>query len=185
MSFQKGLLRSSDVTGEGFPTDRFTKIASAAKITSGESFETAYSFLSYFGRANYKFLDRYLLGATVRVDGSSRFGRDKRYGTFPSVSAGWIISEEGFLKESETLSFLKLRGSYGLTGNAEIGDFASLTLYGGTNYGGASGVLPTSLGDPGLTWENTATTDLALEFGLFNDRISGIVDVYYKKTNDL
>jgi TonB-dependent starch-binding outer membrane protein SusC len=185
MSFQKGLLREADVTGEGFPTDRFTKIASAARITAGTSSETAYSFLSYFARANYKFLDRYLLGATVRVDGSSRFGRDNRYGTFPSISAGWILSEENFLKDSEVLSFLKLRGSYGLTGNAEIGDFASLTLYGGTNYGGQSGVLPTSLGDPGLTWENTATSDLALEFGLFNDRISGVVDVYYKKTNDL
>jgi TonB-linked SusC/RagA family outer membrane protein len=185
MSFQKGLFRNSDVTGEGFPTDRFQKIASAAKITAGTSFETAYSFLSYFGRANYKLADKYLLGATVRVDGSSRFGKANRYGTFPSVSAGWIASEENFLKESRVLSFLKFRGSYGLTGNAEIGNFSSLTLYGGTNYGGSSGVLPTSLGDPQLTWENTSTADVALEFGFLNDRISGVVDLYYKKTNDL
>ena len=185
MSFAKGFFRNSNVTGEGFPTDRFTKIASAAKITSGTSTETEYSFLSYFARANYKLADKYLLGGTVRVDGSSRFGKDKRYGTFPSVSAGWIASEEKFLKDSKTLTFLKFRGSYGLTGNAEIGNFASLTLYGGTNYGGSSGVLPTSLGDPGLTWENTATADVAMEFGFLNDRISGIVDLYQKKTNDL
>ncbi|HEY0895116.1 MAG TPA: SusC/RagA family TonB-linked outer membrane protein, partial [Sphingobacteriaceae bacterium] len=96
-----------------------------------------------------------------------------------------IASEENFLKDSKFLSFLKLRGSYGLTGNAEIGNFASLTLYEGVSYGGGSGTIPSQLGDPALTWENTATTDIALEFGLFNDRISGIVDWYDKKTSDL
>lgn len=184
-SYQKGTYRNSDITGEGFPSDRFTKIASAAKITGGTAFETAYSIISYLGRANYKLADRYLLGATVRVDGSSRFGKENRYGTFPSVSAGWIASEENFLKNSGLVSFLKLRGSYGLTGNAEIGNFASLTLYEGVSYGGGSGTIPSQLGDPALTWENTATTDIALEFGLFNDRVSGIVDWYHKKTSDL
>lgn len=184
-SFQKGTYRNSDITGEGFPSDRFTKIASAAKITGGTAFETAYSIVSYLARANYKFADRYLLGATVRVDGSSRFGKENRYGTFPSVSAGWIASEENFLKDNDFLSFLKLRASYGLTGNAEIGNFASLTLYEGVSYGGGSGTIPSQLGDPALTWENTATADVALEFGLFNDRVSGIVDWYHKKTSDL
>ncbi|HEY1007544.1 MAG TPA: TonB-dependent receptor [Sphingobacteriaceae bacterium] len=184
-SYQKGTYRNSDITGEGFPSDRFTKIASAAKITGGTAFETAYSIMSYLARANYKLSDRYLLGATVRVDGSSRFGTENRYGTFPSVSAGWIASEEGFLKGNDVVSFLKLRGSYGLTGNAEIGNFASRTLYEGVSYGGGSGTIPSQLGDPSLTWENTATTDLAVEFGFFRDRISGIVDWYHKKTSDL
>ncbi|HEY0898708.1 MAG TPA: SusC/RagA family TonB-linked outer membrane protein, partial [Sphingobacteriaceae bacterium] len=185
ITYQRGSLRNASVTGEGFPTDRFTKIASAASISAGTSFETEFSFLSYLARANYKFADKYLLGATVRVDGSSRFGKDNRYGAFPSASLGWIISEENFLKGNPVLTFLKLRGSYGLTGNAEIGNFASLTLFGGTSYNQTPGVIPTSLGDPSLSWETTATTDVALEFGLFNDRVSAIVDAYHKKTSDL
>ncbi|MBE7175432.1 MAG: TonB-dependent receptor [Mucilaginibacter polytrichastri] len=184
-SFQNSKFRFNSVTGNVFPSDRFTKIASAAIKADGTSSETAYTFLSYLARVNYKYADKYLVGATVRTDASSRFGADNRYGTFPSVSAGWIISEEEFLKDNAALSFLKLRASYGLTGNAEIGNFASRTLYTGVNYAGVGGTIPSQLGDRSLTWETTKSTDIALDFGLLKDRISGSVDLYLKQTSDL
>src|SRR2546421_1895827 len=129
IEYQHGKTTSATVSGKGFPSDKFTKIASAAIIDNGSSTETEFSFVSYFAKANYKLKDRYLLSASFRVDGSSRFGKDNRYGVFPAASAGWIMTEEDFLKNSNTISFLKLRGSYGRTGNAEIGNFSSLTLY--------------------------------------------------------
>lgn len=185
IEYQKGQSSGSSVTGLAFPSDRFTKIASAAIISAGSSSESPFKFLSYFARANYKFKDRYLLGASIRRDGSSRFGRDNRYGWFPAASAGWIISEENFLSDNNFLSFLKLRSSYGLTGNAEIGDFPSRSLYAASAYSDISGLVPSQIGTPGLKWESTKQFDIGLDFGLFNNRISGEIDYFHKKTNDL
>ncbi len=112
-------------------------------------------------------MDRYLLGASFRVDGSSRFGKDKRYGSFPAVSLGWIVSEENFLRNSKALSFLKLRGSYGRTGNAEIGNFSSLSLYSATAYADIAGLIATQIGVPDLSWEKTTQFDIGLDFGFF------------------
>ncbi|MBL0133199.1 MAG: TonB-dependent receptor [Chitinophagaceae bacterium] len=183
--FQTGNTSGASVTGIGFPSDRFSKIASAAIIQAGSSTETRFAFLSYFAKANYKFMDRYLLGASFRVDGSSRFGKDKRYGSFPAVSLGWIVSEENFLRNSKALSFLKLRGSYGRTGNAEIGNFSSLSLYSATAYADIAGLIATQIGVPDLSWEKTTQFDIGLDFGFFNNRLSGEVDYFSKKTNDL
>ena len=184
-AFQDTKFRFSSVTGTTLPSDSFTKIASAAVISAGESSETRHTFVSYLARVNYKYEDKYLLSASIRTDGSSRFGVNNRYGTFPAVSAGWIINQEEFLKSSNWLSLLKLRGSYGLTGNAEIGDFASRNLYRGVNYAGVGGTRPSQLGDPNLSWENTTNYNVGLDFGLFSDRISGTVEYYKKKTTDL
>lgn len=184
-AFQDTKFRFSSVTGTTLPSDSFTKIASAAIISAGESSETRHTFVSYLARINYKYEDKYLLSASIRTDGSSRFGVNNRYGTFPAVSAGWIINQEEFLKSSSWLSLLKLRGSYGLTGNAEIGDFASRNLYRGVNYAGVGGTRPSQLGDPNLSWENTSNYNLGLDFGFFSDRISGTVEYYKKKTTDL
>jgi TonB-linked SusC/RagA family outer membrane protein len=184
-AFQDTKFRYSSVTGTTLPSDSFTKIASAAIISAGESSETRHTFVSYLARVNYKYEDKYLLSASIRTDGSSRFGVNNRYGTFPAVSAGWIINQEEFLKSSDWLSLLKLRGSYGLTGNAEIGDFASRNLYRGVNYAGIGGTRPSQLGDPNLSWENTTNYNIGLDFGLFSDRISGTVEYYKKKTTDL
>lgn len=184
-TFQDTKFRYGTVTGTGFPSDRFVKVASAAKISAGSSFETAYTFLSYLARVNYKYADKYLIGASIRTDGSSRFGKNKQYGTFPSASIGWIANEESFLKSAEWLSLLKLRASYGLTGNAEIGNFASRTLYGGVNYAGTAGTLPNQLGDPNLTWETTSNLNFGLDFGIFKERLTGTIDLYQKKTKDL
>jgi TonB-dependent starch-binding outer membrane protein SusC len=183
--FQTGKTTGASVTGIGFPSDRFTKIASAAIIQAGSSTETRFAFISYFAKANYKFKDRYLLGASFRVDGSSRFGADNRYGTFPAVSAGWIISEEDFLKNNDLLSFLKLRASYGRTGNAEIGNFSSLSLFSASAYADVAGLISTQVGVPDLSWEQTDQFDIGLDFGFWNNRVSGEVDYFSKKTKDL
>lgn len=185
MAYQEGQLRYNMAEGKSFPSDLFTKITSAAIKSDASSSESRFSFLSYFARANYKLKNRYLFEATFRIDGSSRFGRDSQYGTFPAASVGWVVSEEEFLKGNPTLSFLKLRASYGNTGNAEIGNFASRTLYTGANYAGIPGTVPLNLGDGELTWENTAASNYGIDFGLFNDRLSGTVEAYFKKTTDL
>lgn len=185
IEFQNGKITGASVTGIGFPSNRFTKIASAAIIQGGSSTETGFAFLSYFAKANYKFKDRYLLGASFRVDGSSRFGKNNRYGTFPAMSAGWIITEEDFLKNSKTISFLKLRGSYGRTGNAEIGNFSSLSLFSASAYADIAGLIATQIGVPDLSWEKTDQFDIGLDFGFFNNRLTGEIDYFSKKTKDL
>lgn len=173
------------VEGEQFPSDEFKTLASAASITAGTSTITNYSFLSYFGRARYNFARKYLLNLSARVDGSSRFGQDKRYAFFPAASAGWVLSEEGFLKDNSLLSFLKLRASWGISGNADIGNFQSLGLYGSGNYNGVSTLSPDQIPNPALTWEKSTELDFGIDFGLFNNRLSGEVDYYIKNTTDL
>ncbi len=186
MEFQRSQTDRTESQGQGITVDQLQKLVSAPKITSGSSELTGFAFLSYFARANYKFNNRYLVSATVRYDGSTRFGETNRFGTFPSISAGWIISEEGFMKSIKpTLSFLKIKGSYGLTGNAEIGNFSQLPLYNGVGYAEIGGIRPNQLGNPNLKWEKTTQVDLGLEFGLFEDRISGDVTYFQKDTRDL
>lgn len=184
-NYQDIKTNSSSGSGRGFPNDNFKKLNNAAVILSGGSSESRYRFLSYISRANYKYKDRYLASVSVRADGSSRFGADNRYGIFPAASLGWIASEESFLKNNSTISFLKLRTSYGLTGNAEIGNFASRTLYNTIFYANQSGIVQSQIGTPSLTWENKATFDVGLDFGLFNGRLSGELDYYQSNTKDL
>ena len=185
MEYQTGTTKAANVTGRGFPSNRFSKIASAAIIEAGSSTETGFAFVSYFARANYKLMNKYLFGASFRVDGSSRFGKENRYGTFPSVSAGWIITEESFLENSNALSFLKLRASVGRTGNAEIGNFSSLTLYSASAYADIAGLVASQIGVPELSWERTDQFDIGLDFGLLDNRISGEIDYFTKNTKDL
>jgi TonB-linked SusC/RagA family outer membrane protein len=186
MSYQEATATTiASAEGQGTPNDRLQVLSTAAQATSIGGRTTGYSFLSYFGRANYKFNNRYLFSASVRTDASSRFGVNNRWGVFPAGSAGWIISEENFLKNNKTISFAKVRTSIGLTGNAEIGNFSSRTLYQSTPYANQSGITPLGLGTPNLIWENTMQWDIGVDFGLFNNRISGEIDYYIKNTNDL
>ncbi|QRR01934.1 SusC/RagA family TonB-linked outer membrane protein [Dyadobacter sandarakinus] len=186
MSYQQSQTKINFVQGTQFPSDSYTKIASAATKSDGSSTETNFRFLSYFLRLNYKFSDKYLLSASARIDGSSRFGVNSKYGFFPSVSGGWVLSEENFLKNNNTLSFLKLRASYGSTGNSEIGDFPQLGLFSGdAGYAGAAGQRPSQLANPDLKWETTRQADFGVDFGFFNNRINGEIDYYVKKTNGL
>lgn len=154
--------------------------------------------LSYIGKANYSFMDRYLLSATVRRDGSSRFGKNNKFGTFPSFSAGWRLSEEPFFKKLTTVfDELKLRGSWGKTGNQEINNNAIyniyLSSYNITAYdinGNKSGVLPSGFylaqnANPNLKWEATQMTDLGIDFSMFNQKIYGSASYYIKNTSDI
>lgn len=185
MTFENIDRNLQSIQASGFPTDAFQTLASAANNTFYTSSETGFAYVSYFARANYKLMDKYLLGASVRRDGSSRFGANNRYGTFPAFSAGWIASREGFLQNASWLSFLKIRASYGLTGNSGISNFAHMGTYNGANYAGTSGIRPWTLASPDLKWETTAQSDVGIDFGLFRNRINGEIDYYFKKTTDL
>ncbi|MDR3651758.1 MAG: TonB-dependent receptor [Paludibacter sp.] len=165
------------------------------------------SLLSYFGKANYVYDDKYLASATIRYDGSSRFGQNNQFGTFPSFSAGWRINRENFLKDLNQLSDLKLRVSWGETGNQQIANYGTQTMYttsytggdptwnipNGTAYaidGSKSGTLPsgyvkTQTGNPNLKWETTTQTNFGLDFGFFNQALSGSFDYYIKQTKDI
>ena len=185
MSYQQGDIKQAFVNGETYPSDAIKNLSAATNITFGSTSGSRYTFLSYFLRANYAFQNKYLLSASVRSDASSRFGPNSRYGWFPAASIGWVLSEENFMQNISALSFLKLRASYGLTGNAEIGESNFLALYGISNYPGFPGYVPLQLANPDLKWEKTNQADVGLEFGLFNNRLSGEVDYYSKKTRDL
>ncbi len=176
----------ANVYGQDFPVQDLQKLASAGKINGGTSTSEDYRLTSYFARADYNYAEKYLLGVSGRIDGSSRFGANHKNGTFPAVSAGWVISGEDFLKDSKVLSYLKLRGSWGLSGNDQgFGNYASLTLWGGVSYAGTSGLSPTQLGNNNLQWEKSNQVDLGLEYGFFDNKLTGEIDYYDRKTNQL
>lgn len=185
MSFEESARKRQYVAGTGFPSDDLQTVESASEITSGSSSRTKYNFLSYFGRATFSIMDKYLIKGSLRYDGSSRFGASNRYGTFPAASVGWIISQEDFLKDSNFVNLLKLRGSIGVTGNAGIGNFASLGLFNGSSYNKQSAINPSQLVNQDLKWEKTNQTDVGIDFGFLNNRVTGEIDYYVKKTNDL
>ncbi|MGY3792816.1 SusC/RagA family TonB-linked outer membrane protein [Aquimarina sp. 433] len=184
-SFEETNRKSQFTIGQGFPSDDLQTLDNAVLITNGGSNKTKYNFLSYFARSRFSIAEKYLINLSIRRDGSSRFGQDSQFGWFPAASAAWIVSNERFLSNSYLLSNFKLRGSWGITGNAEIGDFASKDLYGVTTYDERLGVSPIQIGDNELRWEKTTQYDLGADFGLFNNVISGEFDYYNKTTNDL
>jgi TonB-dependent starch-binding outer membrane protein SusC len=145
---------------------------------------------SYFGRINYTLNDRYLFTATMRADGSSRFGAGNKWGYFPSGAFAWRLIEESFVKKLNIFSDLKLRIGMGITGNQEIGSYQSLPQYSANNsytLGGVRvvGVSIINIPNNDLSWESTASTDIGLDFGLLKGRLTGSIDFYYKKTSDL
>src|SRR5690606_8620723 len=140
---------------------------------------------SFFGEAKYDFRDRVLLGATMRADGSSRFGANRRFGYFPSFSAGWRISEEPFLDGAHFLDDLKIRGSYGFTGNERIGNFQYLGTWAAAVYNGNTGVGPARLPNSNLQWERTNEINLGFDAALFDSRVQITCDVYRNLTDKL
>jgi TonB-linked SusC/RagA family outer membrane protein len=182
-SFEKSDSRRTSTTGEQFPSDDLRTLANAGKITAGSSSTSEYAIASYFGRLHYNFKKKYLLGFSGRYDGSSVFGIDKRWGFFPAVSAGWVISEEDFMNSSDVISFLKLRGSYGQLGNAlGFGNYTAQPAFVVGKYNGASVLVPGRLGNNQLTWETSNQLDVGLEFGVLKNRISGELDWYDKRS---
>jgi TonB-linked SusC/RagA family outer membrane protein len=185
-SYEYNNIALNQVQGEQFPSDAYKKIASAAVISAGTSKQTSNSLVSYFARANYSYKGKYLLSASVRDDGSSNFGADHRYAIFPAASVGWIMTQEDFLKNFSSLSNLKLRASYGLTGNDGALPYSALGLFSGdAGYNGAAGQRFYQVANPDLKWESTTQIDLGLDWGFFNNRLSGGFDYYKKNTHDL
>ena len=185
-SYQKYDISSSSATGQGFPNDGLKKLISASTPTGVFSSSTGFRVLSYFSRLNYKFNDRYLFAVSARYDGSSKFGANNRYGFFPAASVGWIATEESFLQNVKWLSLLKLKASYGTTGNSlGIDNFAARGTFGGAGYGSLPGQRTTRLANPDLKWESTASLDFGFEASFLKNRISLEVDYYERKTKDL
>ena len=185
MSFQSYKSLNQTGSARDFPSDAFQKLANAATKTDASSSESEFTFLSYFARANYKYNGKYLLALSGRYDGSSRFGKNTRYGFFPLPPLAGYCRKK-ILANVKWLNFLKLRASYGLTGNAEIGNFASRGLYSGNGaYAGNPGTRPTQIPNPDLKWESTQSTDIGLEFSIFKNRITIETDYYLRNTKDL
>lgn len=165
----------------------------AKDITHYEPNQRDYQLLSYLGRVNLNFLERYLVTASLRADGSSKFAEGNRWGYFPSASIAWRMEQENFLKEVSWIHQMKLRLSYGVTGNQSINPYSTFSMYGnpsGIIYADGSGnketaLVVTNLPNYGLTWEKTASWNVGLDFSLFRSRLNGTIDLYNKKTTDL
>ena len=174
------------IDGEGYSSGSITTINAASLITDAYTQNTAHSMISFIGRVNYDYQGKYLFTASIRRDGSSRFGANNRFGNFPSVQLGWRFSDERFLKNSSWLSNGKIRFSYALTGNESIPDFVTHGSYNvNANYMGFQAIYPSNLKNPNLTWETTRQWNLGLDLGFIDNRISLIVDMYSKQTSDL
>lgn len=189
---QKFLRRTSNMQANNFITDatkadnfsladRSTLVASSGKSTN--------KLLSYLGRVNYTYLDKYILTASYRVDGSSRFGPGNKFGYFPSLSVGWLIDQEDFFK-SEAITMLKLRASWGKTGNQEIGNNRYLTTFSSgspyvLNDQFTNSLNPSRIANPDLKWESTEQYNIGVDFSLMNDRFSGAIEWYKKDTSEM
>lgn len=162
------------IAATGFASNSLiTNLASANSRSISASDITDYKYQAFFGRINYNYKDRYIVNATGRRDGSSRFGPGKQFATFGALGAAWLFSNEKFLKENKVLSFGKLRMSYGTSGNDQIGDYQFLDTYGsnGLNYQGTVGLEPIRLYNPEFGWESSTKFEVALESGFLNDRV--------------
>ncbi|MCO4098709.1 SusC/RagA family TonB-linked outer membrane protein [Gemmatimonas sp.] len=173
------------VAGTGFPTGFERYVRNAAQVSSFDGGQTENTLVSYFARANWSFRERYLLSASVRSDGSSRFGTNNRFGTFSAISGAWTLTDEGFAEWLARRATVKLRGSYGTTGNQGISDFASRTLATSQPYAGTTGLAGSQLGNPNLKWEETTEADFGADIGLFNGRVTLIADWYDRATDNL
>jgi TonB-linked SusC/RagA family outer membrane protein len=185
--------RSVGATSTNFPSDAYlTNNLGAGDVSQQRVGSNRYQnqLLSYIGRVNYSLFDKYMLTATFRADGSSRFGEGNKFGYFPSMALAWRLSDEPFLSRFKVLSDLKLRVSYGSTGNQEIGNYNSLMLLGVVGRAVFDdntyvGIAPDQMANPNLKWETTRQMDVGLDFSLLKDRISGSLDYFIKNTSDL
>ena len=183
---QKSKLLTQDGSGNGFPLTTSVVFPSPVTPLTPVYAGSDYSFISILSKAEVTFLRRYILSASIRRDGSSRFGDQNRYGTFWSVGAAWNVDQEDFMHNIETISLLKLRASYGVNGNAGIGNYDWRSTYSfiGT-YNGLPASFPDNVGNPALTWEQNKPLDIGLEIGLLKNRIILEADYYKRKTDQL
>ena len=186
---QKETFKNSELFATNFPNDLVSTL-NAGQITDGGSFQEEWSLLSALARVQYNYDNTYYFSAAIRADGSSRFGENNKWGYFPSASAGWRISGEPFMENVPAISNLKLRASYGQTGNFQIPNYGAIGLLGFTDYvlGGnqiAPGLAPSTPSNPDLSWEKTTMIDIGIDFGLFNDAVYLELDYYDANTEDL
>ncbi|AEL25143.1 SusC/RagA family TonB-linked outer membrane protein [Cyclobacterium marinum] len=174
--------------GNEFPNDQVTYLSAAIRQTS-TSGEADWSLMAYFARANYSFNDKYLLSASFRREGSSRFGANNKWGNFPAFSAGWRISEESFMPETRWITDMKLRASFGVTGNNAIGNYSSLSNMAISNYvlGGsiANGQILSNFANANLGWEQSQQTDIGLDWAMFDNRLILTAEYYNRLTNNM
>lgn len=188
---QQSNYASNYIEGRNFPNGLVKTINAASLIQTANTTKSEWSFLSYIARVNYNYADKYLLSASMRIDGSSRFAPNNKYGYFPGISAAWRIKNEDFLKDVSWVNDLKLRYSFGQTGNAVgFGDFAYLARYGvGSNYPFNEVITPgintTSIANNDLSWERRTDHNIGIDFTGLDNRLSVTLDIYNKKTTDL
>ncbi|WP_187774951.1 TonB-dependent receptor [Pedobacter sp. BS3] len=179
----------STLVGRDFPDNNVHYLNAATRFTTSNSYAEAWSMLSVLGRVSYSYKDKYFVQGSLRRDGSSRFGANNRWGTFPSIGASWIASDEPFMKNIRQVSLLKLRASYGLTGQNEIGNYTQTPVIANSNYvfsnGLASGKVQSSLGNADLAWERNKQFDAGIDIGLLKNRINVTYDYYNKFTDGL
>jgi TonB-linked SusC/RagA family outer membrane protein len=184
--YQRDAYSDNFATVSGFPSNAIRELAAGATKVTTTSSSTSNTLFGLLAKADYSYKGRYLLSASVRRDNSSRFGENNRVGYFPAFSAGWRITDESFLKDQTAISELKLRGSYGQTGNQPPSNFGARGLIGvGYNYLDQGGITTSQLANPDLRWERTSATDIGLDFGFLQNRIYVSADVYYRHTTDL
>ena len=183
---------STQVQADTYSDDRLPTIQGAININRGATVSGVqeWALTSYLARLNYNYKGKYLLNAAIRSDGSSRFGANNRWGTFPSVGAGWVVSDEAFMSDLPAVSFMKVRGSWGIIGNNNLGNYTSYALINNTVNGVfgntvATGAAVSSLANPNLGWETTTQLDLGLDLNLFNNRVNFAYDYYTKNTTNL
>jgi len=185
-SLERNRTERTFVRTEGFSSNFTQYPSSGGTVINGDGDATAYNLVSGFARANYSLLGRYLATASLRVDGSSRFGKNHRFGQFPSVSLGWNATEESFMAPVRRIGDLKLRASYGVTGNQGISsNFAYLGTFARANYAGDAGISPGNFPNNDLRWEQTSETDFGFDMSFLRGRLAVIGDYYNKKTQDL
>ncbi len=189
-SFEKSKESATTITGTNFMDNRVLSIISASNRSITNALTQEWTLVSFLARLDYGYKDKYLVGITNRVDGSSRFSTNNRYVSFPSVSAGWVLSKEKFLKNTQWINELKLRGSWGLTGtDGGAGYYGSLGQYSftttGTTYAGTTIISATRPANPDLKWQQTTNIDLGLDAGLFQNRVRVSAEYYKRTTKNL
>ena len=182
----EGLSLSGTAGQEHYYTQQWYDVTKMQNDVNYTSSYVKTRMLSFFGRVNYTYNDRYLLSASIRADGSSVLATGKKWGYFPSVSAGWRISEENFMEGTKSwLDNLKFRVAWGMSGNAAVDPYQTIATVYNTTPGSATDFIPMSLSNPELTWETTSSLDFGLDFGFLGGRINGSIDYYISKTKDL
>lgn len=183
--YRRDINQGISATGIGFPSPDFTTINAAATPEAVGEFWTGFRRIGVLGRVNFNWQQKYILSLLARRDGSSRFGANNRFGNFGGIIGTWNIDNEAFMQKAEWISTLRLRASFGQTGNDQIGNFDALSLYSsGSQYGGAAGINYGGLPNPNLRWERNQTLNIGVDYGVFNNRVSGSVEVFNRKSKD-